>query len=96
MINFINTCPLDFLKAFYHYDCAFKAQKWCAERGVRVEVSEELAEWMEENACLVNDTWAERDRATRNTNTTTTRQKRRVVRIAILADGTPVEEVSWV
>lgn len=94
MINFINTCDILFLKAFYHYDCAFKAQKWCAERGIHIEVSEELAEWMKENMRLVNDKWAERDRSTRNN--TTTRQKRRVVKIVILADGSHAEEVSWV
>lgn len=94
MINFINTCDILFLKAFYHYDCAFKAQQWCAERGVEIEVSNELAEWMEENMCLVNDTWIARTQEPKTT--TPSRQKRKVVKIVVLADGSHAEEVSWV
>ena len=93
MINFINTCDILFLKGFFGLDCAFKAQKWCAERGVEIDVSEELAQWMEENMCLVNDTWAAR---TKQKDTTPSRQKKRVVKIVVLADGSHAEEVSWV
>lgn len=99
MINFINTCDLRFLKAFFGLHCPYRAQQWCAERGVHIEVSEELAQWMNENEVLVNNTWAEREDMasdSRNRTTPSTSQKRRVVKIAVLADGSHVEEVSWV
>lgn len=94
MYNFIKkTCPIEFLREFFHSGCAYEAQKECAAKGMVVAVSEELASWMKENARWVTETWAAREQALLRPTIAT--NKRRVVRLVVLANGALAEEVSW-
>lgn len=98
MYNFIKkTCPIEFLREFFHSGCAYEAQKECVAKGIDVEVSEELALWMKENARWVTETWAAREQALLRPSTiaSTIATKRKVVRLVVLANGALAEEVSW-
>lgn len=95
MYNFIKTCQIEFLREFFHSGCAYEAQKECAAKGMVVEVSEELASWMKENARWVIETWACREQQALLRPSTIATNKRKVVRLVVLANGALAEEVSW-